>query len=614
MFRFIGAAGALLGCASDPTFPMPMTAAELATYDSGPALVAYLGQLDASPSVRDEHARGPHIGAPLEPMRKSFIAGLVLGKVPPTLWHQCASVIVRRATPDESSALIDEIGFAYKKLLKDSDLDKKPELQQRLDAMQQLYMDRKNGITGRPEVLGGLFDDLRKALANHRLGPTATRFGQDLIAVVDLERGEWRGQKVDVSTIDRLFTQGDEKTLTLFIDRLPTTSLVDEAKRRVIRLHIAASPFPEVRNNAAAVEETMMKRGVNATSLTSQPPVRGWLDDEKTPMRGVLVRQDLMAQTAKLLGYRNNKPPVSILPDVQLRGALMIQLDGISQAVTLCGPKHELDPTPCVAADDVKLDNPVAYLDKGGVFRFVDSLTMATAVSLTSMHNRFTLPVIVGTKNLLSFEWPFNYERPDNLVLPGSASGSDGPPLSIDVDHRNPARFVFHVEAPGRTYLAVVEAYDVNAFYIASRGARGYTGATGMSGSPGSNGSECGDGGRGGDGGPGSPGGPGGDGGPVSVHVDCGDAPCESTVALLRDTIRSLAGPGGYGGAGGSGGSGGSGGPGRSPTSHTDSDGNTVVDDPGCSPGSSGSSGSDGPSGSDGSAGHDGVVTMSIKH
>ena len=76
--------GLLLGvglsaCSNEITFPMPMTAAELSGYGSGPALVAYLGQPDASARVCDQHAQGPHIRLPDATLREAFIHGLTSG-------------------------------------------------------------------------------------------------------------------------------------------------------------------------------------------------------------------------------------------------------------------------------------------------------------------------------------------------------------------------------------------------------------------------------------------------------------------------------------------------------------------------------------------------------
>ena len=112
--------------------------------------------------------------------------------------------------------------------------------------------------------------------------------------------------------LDALAASQDEETLHLFVDRLPNEDLRTEARRRIVRLHIAASPFPEVQAHADDVEERVLIRGANVLATNEQPATRGWLDETRVPMRGVLVRQDLWAQTATLLGYRDREPRLSI--------------------------------------------------------------------------------------------------------------------------------------------------------------------------------------------------------------------------------------------------------------------------------------------------------------
>src|SRR5581483_12351084 len=106
--------------------------------------------------------------------------------------------------------------------------------------------------------------------------------------------------------------------------RLPDAGLRQQAQRRVIRLHIAASPLPEVRDNARAVEDTVLAQGRYPVSSAEHPPVRATLDPQRVPLRGVLVRQEVMRQTVTLLGYSGDRPGVSVLPEVALRGALQI--------------------------------------------------------------------------------------------------------------------------------------------------------------------------------------------------------------------------------------------------------------------------------------------------
>jgi hypothetical protein len=611
------------GCAA-PRFPMPMTAADLAGYDSGPALVAYLSQPDASPTVCDLQARGPHLALFGEDAREWLVRGLAEGRVQPALWRRCVDALLHRIAADDAASLIDAIGHAWRKLVKDSDFEQTPAYQARVDEMQRLYLERKNGLDGHPGVIDALFNQLRRALDKHRLGPAAARFGEDLIATVDLEHGKWSGREVDLPMIDGLFAAGDEKLLRRFADRLPQPTLRDESRRRVIRLHIAASPFAEVRAQAAAVEEQLMQHGANPLSPTEHAPVRGWLDTQKVPMRGVLVRQHVWDQTATLLGYAGDRPGVSVLPELSLRGGMQVEVKGISRPITLCAPPKELDPSPCLAPRDVKLENPAAYLDKGGAFHFVDQITMRDAVDLAQQRDRFLLPVSVAGVRLFTFEWRLYYERPEDLIFSGPSPGANGPDLRVMADHRDPARFIFTVTAPGGAYLAVVESPDAAAFHVVSRGAQGYLGAPGTNGIGGANGADgasasCpsssggngGNGGDGGDGGPGGPGGDGGDGGDVDVQAACGGAPCGDAIGLLQQTVYSEAGAGGYGGAGGAGGPGGSGGSGGSGTTCTDSNGNTTSVSGG-SAGMSGRNGSNGPDGPPGYPGRPGRVNYRV--
>jgi hypothetical protein len=364
-----------------------------------------------------------------------------------------------------------------------------------------------------------------------------------------------------------------------------------------------------VRQNAASIEEVVMTQGNNPISLAEHPPTRGFIDPQKMPMRGVLVRQQVWQHTAKLLGYSGDRPGISVLPELKLRNILLVEATGVSRPITLCAPAKELDPSPCVSVHEVRLDNHAAYLDKGGAFHFVEHITMDDALDLAKMRQRFVLPISVGGRRLAQFDWRLYYERPADLVFSGPADGERGPNLGVSVDHRDPDRYILHVAGAGSPYLAIVENQDAPGYHVISRGAQGYTGDTGSSGVSGSSGSECQSGSDGGDGGPGGPGGPGGDGGDIAVKVLGGD----EAMQMAQLMVRSEAGAGGEGGAGGAGGAGGSGGSSRSPTTHTDDNGNTVTDDPGCSAGSNGSSGSSGPDGPPGSPGRAGHVSFRLE-
>src|SRR5262249_56594205 len=117
--------------------------------------------------------------------------------------------------------------------------------------------------------------------------------------------------------IDQIAARGDTALLRRFADRLPAAPVRDEARRRVIRLAIAASPFDEVRADAAVVEARVLRDGINRVSLAEHPAARAALDAAKLPARNVLVRQDVLHQTAALLGYTAGGAP-SVLPPLSL--------------------------------------------------------------------------------------------------------------------------------------------------------------------------------------------------------------------------------------------------------------------------------------------------------
>jgi uncharacterized membrane protein YgcG len=591
------------GCAAP--IPLPMTAADLARQDSGPALVAYLAQPDANPAVCDRRARGPHLGAFTPDVRDALIDGLARGQIDPALWRRCLDAAMQGLPPDQVAGVLDAVMRTHASLVTDGDIESDPAFAGRVATLQRLYVDRASGVDGHPEVLTSLFDDLRGRLAKHELGPVAQSFAQDLLANVDVEHGVWQGHPVDRSTIDGLAAAGNEMTLTRFANRLPRADLRDAAKRRLVRVHIELSAFDEVRTAAAEIEDKVAREGHNRVSLIAHPLVRAWFDERVATIRHVLVRQHVWNRTATLLGSAERRPKLSVLPELSLRGTLWAELDAVSRPVTLCAPDRALDPTPCIDLGDVSLDNRLTYLDRDDAFHFRDSIAVAEIAPWAS-RGEFRLQIGLGGAPAVSLRWGLSFERPDDLVFRAEGSGERGPDLDVRISRSRANRYVFTVDG----YTAIVEAADLARFHVASRGAAGAGGAAGTSGSTGSNGGECENGGNGGNGSDGGPGGDGGDGGDIHVAIACGGEPCD--VAALEAIITSTGGDGGWGGQGGAGGSGGWGGSARAATTHTDSNGMTVTDDAGCSAGTSGSSGSSGANGAPGSAGHPGHIQFVI--
>ena len=250
---------ALAGCAAP--LPLPMTAGQLTRYDSGPALVAYLGQRDASPVVCDLRARGPHLTALTPEVRDALVDGLVEGRIEPALWRRCVEGLVKGLAHEEAASLSDALARADRSLLAKPALQSDPALAERVATLQQLYLDRRDGFDGHPSVVAPLFDELREAVAHEALGPVATRFAHELLTTLDVEHGRWQGRPVDVALMDALAANGNEMTLTRFAERLPDLALREQARRRLVRIHVALSAFPEVREAAAAVEDTVVRQG-----------------------------------------------------------------------------------------------------------------------------------------------------------------------------------------------------------------------------------------------------------------------------------------------------------------------------------------------------------------
>ncbi|HJX62863.1 MAG TPA: hypothetical protein VJ860_02810, partial [Polyangia bacterium] len=315
-------------------------------------------------------------------MRAALVDGMMEGKINPVLWRRCIDVLLERLPRDEIPPLFDELEHAYRKTLADSDLERNFSLAGRLATLHRLYLDRPAGLDGNANACAPWLDELRTALAQGKLGPVAAHFAQERVATSDVETGRWQGRAVDTAMMDALAASGNEMTLSRFVERLPSPELREQAQRRIVRVHIALSPFQEVRDGSAAVEETIIREGHNRIALGKHPLLSASLDGHKTLVRGVLIRQSVWDRSATLLGYAEGRSTLSVLPEVSFRGSLWAKLQSISRPVSLCGHKRDLDPSPCIAVEDVTLDNPVAYRDREGDFHFKDHVGLSEVVAL----------------------------------------------------------------------------------------------------------------------------------------------------------------------------------------------------------------------------------------
>ncbi|HEY7371127.1 MAG TPA: hypothetical protein VIF57_03040 [Polyangia bacterium] len=611
------------GCA--PPFPRPLTAADVAQLDSGAALIIYLAQRDASPAICDTRSAGAHVSRFDWNRSEALVHGLVHGQIAPELWRRCLDAALAGGSREDGQELLGAIARGTRDIATDGDVEKSPPLQLYLATLQAAYVDRPSGRDGEARIMTPIFDELRERFLAGRFGPAAARAVGELLAVVDLEQGRYGGRPVDVATIDGIAARGDEALLRRFADRLPAPALRDEARRRLIRLAIAASPLDEVRADAAAVEARLMREGVNRVSLAEHPAARASLDAAKLPARSVLVRQDLHRQQATLLSYVAGAEP-SVLPPLSLTGALWVDVAGLSHPVTVCQAPRLADPTPCIVADDVRIENSLVAAAHDGTFHFRDRASEAEVVALTGTLGVFPLSMDIGGQRLVTYSWPIRFERPTNLILEGARDR--GPNLTAAVTRIGPSRFKLAVTSAGDVYRAIVEETDLAGFHVVSRGARGRDGLSGNDGSDGMSGMDgtsasCpsfsggsgSSGSRGSDGSNGGDGGDGGNGGDIRVEVDCGGGGCSiDDFTALRAVFLSEGGLGGFGGRGGRGGKGGRGGSGGRGTSCSDGHGGSSRSLSGGSDGMSGSDGSDGMSGRAGARGRPGQVHIEVLH
>lgn len=587
---------------------LPMTAQDLARTHDPKALALYLTQPGADPMVCDASGPGPHAAGD-DRVAPLLVDGLRARTIRPAVWRACVTQIFGSAGRAVSGALVVAIMRAIPPTL-DARVDADPAAAVQVAALIAAYRERPTDVRVRSEEIDALAAHVQQRVAG--LGAVGARHARELLATLDLERGRWQGRSVDAAFLDERAGAGDDATLALFAARLPDAALRAEAARRLVRLRIARSPFAEVREDAVHVEELVVRTGINPIAPRLQRPVRAVLDPGKLTLAGVQIDQTISQQRARLV----SPGAAQLLGRIALRGALAVEIEGVSQPVTLCGGARELDPSPCLLPGDVAIDSPLVWRDREGGVHLVDQIKMDQVRAL-ALHDKLALPIEIAGTELTAIELPLSFVARDVLVYSG------GPRIDLDVEQRN-RRLVYKIASEGTTRWAVIDEDRARDLAIVSRGADGGRGSDGVAGSDGMAGSDgsaasCpstpgSDGGRGGDGSngsDGSDGSDGGDGGAVQLRVRCSDGQCASALAILRDTVRSEGGAGGAGGSGGPGGRGGAGG--RGGDSARCGDGPAMNSLSGGSDGLRGNDGSSGRDGRSGNAGRAGAVHVTTE-
>src|SRR5207249_3886792 len=129
-------------------------------------------------------------------------------------------------------------------------------------------------------------------------------------------------------------------------------------------------------------------------------------------VRGLLVRQDLDTGYATLLGFGALMPQVSVVPGIDLIGALQLTVKNISRPITLCA--SALRPEPCLPASAVACDNDIAAVDSRGVLRF-DEHRALTSLEAVARYEAATLNLNAGAQRLASLTLPVWFETPPAL-------------------------------------------------------------------------------------------------------------------------------------------------------------------------------------------------------
>lgn len=603
----------------------PLSAADMAREGTADALVRYLAQPGATAAVCDPKHDGPRFRASSRDDYERLTRALSSGEVRATLWQRCAALLLEGGDHAASASLLEAMAEGYRALLSSSEVETDETERAKLDALHEVFVERPRGTAPGAEAVAPHVAALREALAEGHLGPYAAKRARELLVVIDVEQGRYEGKRIDVALLDEREAAGDLATLRQIERRIPDAQLAREARRRFVRRRIADSPVPEVRARADEVLERVLATGRNAVDLSAHPVQRAWLDESRAKVRRLVVRQDLPRQVAKLLAQleKGTGTGPSLVPTIDLRGGLAVEVAGYAQPLTICASPEALDVTPCVLPEGVRPSVPVVRIDARGLLHFVDRITTRDAIRLVYDTANLPIDFDVGGKRALTVDWPIEFESPGPVIFGGPPSGR-GPDLEVKVERRYAPRLIFEVKAPEGVYVGVVEERDLAGFVLASRGGEGSAGSRGYDGGAGSNGmagspascpySSGGSGtagGRGQDGGAGGPGGPGGPGGDVLVHVSCATGECGGFAKRVAGAVRSLGGPGGPGGEGGRGGPGGKGGPGGSGASCTDSNGQ-YRSVSGGTPGPDGADGSPGPRGASGPDGDPGRVELRL--
>ena len=373
-----------------------------------------------------------------------------------------------------SAPLIDAVGRGYQALANDRALETSPALQARLAILQAIYIERPTGKNGNPKTIDPIFDGLRRKFFGGRFGQVGAGYVNVLLGVVDLERGRTAGGR---STWRRSTAWPRAATRRCCGD-----SRIDSPPRRSgqppsdgsSELRIADSPFPEVRAQAAAVEAGSCRR--DQPCLAGRPAGRARLARRRKGARAQRARAGRTSSAIRRRSSGTRRRRAVGHPQLSLRGALWVEVTGLSRPITICGPSRATIRRRVSAETTSRWKIPSPSPSTTG--RFASGTGQRGRGRGPDARREF---VPAGHRRrgpsarLLRLADPLRTAgRSDRLPEGRSRAESAGRGHA-----RDPSLYLFTVSGDRRSYRAVIEKSDLAAFHVVSRGAAGTAGIDG---------------------------------------------------------------------------------------------------------------------------------------
>ena len=460
---------------------LPLTAEAAARINTGDAVVSYLRQRDADPSICNPGGRAAHAALTTERDLEDVVDGVGRG-VHLEKWEACVQGLLDAVPPEVATVIVDRVLERYVERITYARLDDDPQIVAQIESVRRVYDERPNGRDASTETI----DEVIVQLQEHddTTGAAGSIYRSRLVEVLYLERGLLPdGRPVAVADLDRMFQEGNEEPLLLYSRRMPDEGMRTEARRRLVQLRIQHSPYEELRAHAAQVENAVMQQGRFVVS-PADAGRRVTFDAEGFAFRGLVVEQDVRAQAARLLSFRETEDNVSVVPSIDLRGHLLFHVSAFQRPITLCAAPDEFEVSPCIDASEAGLGVPFATLEENGSFRFAETIGIQNVLEL-ARGDEFVLPILFRGQEVVQVRWDMRFRTTGPLILqPGY--GMPGPEVAVDVDALGPN--VVYTIGEGQPLYAVLDHDNVGTFGVVAAGGDGAPGEPGAAGRPGQDG------------------------------------------------------------------------------------------------------------------------------